>query len=119
MLVPASSSDPFSFNNNGVKNSFAHTLSTPIIQNAVARRIAIPLYRPLSFAKRVSSTRKRSRSAIAFPNAYIERQQITAKVAQPVCHNRNVKRRLTATQSNRPVKVGGYPFLRFLIVSGT
>ncbi|GJZ70215.1 hypothetical protein Tco_0633765 [Tanacetum coccineum] len=31
----------------------------------------------------LSSIRKRSRSTTAFPNAYIERQQITARVAQP------------------------------------
>ncbi|GKE35327.1 hypothetical protein Tco_1454649, partial [Tanacetum coccineum] len=50
---------------------------------------------------------KLSHSATAFPNAYIERQQITAKVAQPVCRSKNIRRRLTPTQSNRPVKIGG------------
>ncbi|GJR88844.1 hypothetical protein Tco_0212855 [Tanacetum coccineum] len=34
----------------------------------------------------VSSIRKRSRSTTAFPYAHIERQQITAKVAQPDPH---------------------------------
>nr|GEY19934.1 hypothetical protein [Tanacetum cinerariifolium] len=34
----------------------------------------------------VSSIRKRSRSITAFPNVYIERQQITVKVAQPTAH---------------------------------
>ncbi|GJT18282.1 hypothetical protein Tco_0876988 [Tanacetum coccineum] len=57
----------------------------------------------------VSSIRKHSRSTTPFLNADIESQQIPAKSAQTVCHNRNVRMRLKSTQSNKPVKVGGLP----------
>nr|GEY94113.1 hypothetical protein [Tanacetum cinerariifolium] len=48
----------------------------------------------------VSSIRKRSRSTRTAPNAYAERHQMPTSSVENLCHNENVKRRLTTGLKN-------------------